>query len=184
MGKLRVGKFRRIRDHLVQPALVDQFQQVVPIVGQKVGKELGRLVLRLFRRQDYDLNDLHGGSHSAKTDRYDAAKAKVFVLAVVKTSGRAPAPAVAGRGFHPFHYGNAYASFPSGHAAVVFSVLSILWLSYPRWQFWYAMFGVAVCVGLVALNFHFVSDVIAGAMLGSITGVWMTQLFRLKLSQS
>ena len=32
-----------------------------------------------------------------------------------------------------------------------------------------------------ALNFHFVGDVIAGAMLGSVTGVYATRLFGLDL---
>ena len=36
-------------------------------------------------------------------------------------------------GFHPFHGGgSAYDAFPSGHAAVVFSVAAILWLSPSR----------------------------------------------------
>jgi membrane-associated phospholipid phosphatase len=83
-------------------------------------------------------------------------------------------------GFHPFHHGDAYQSFPSGHAAMVCSVLAILWLSYPRWRGWYAVAGGAVCVGLVAMNYHFVSDVIAGAMLGSITGVCMGHVFRIR----
>jgi membrane-associated phospholipid phosphatase len=83
-------------------------------------------------------------------------------------------------GFHPFHYGTAYESFPSGHAAVICSVLSILWLTYPRWRWWYAIVGGAVCLALVGMNYHFVGDVIAGAMLGSITGVCMTHLFRLQ----
>jgi membrane-associated phospholipid phosphatase len=87
-------------------------------------------------------------------------------------------------GFHPFHYGAAYESFPSGHAAAVCSVLSILWLSYPRWRWLHAIVGGTVCVALVAMNYHFVGDVIAGAMLGSITGVYMTRLFRLSLTAS
>ena len=82
-------------------------------------------------------------------------------------------------GFHPFHYGPAYGSFPSGHAAVICSVLSILWLSYPRWRWCYAIIGVAVCVALVGMNYHFIGDVVAGAMLGATTGLCMTRLFRL-----
>ena len=89
-------------------------------------------------------------------------------------------------GFHPFHSGSAYQSFPSGHAAATFAVISILWLSQPptmstwcpRWL--YAAVAGLVCVALVGLNFHFVGDVIAGAMLGSITGVCTTRLFRLQ----
>ncbi|MEN6452569.1 MAG: phosphatase PAP2 family protein [Thermoguttaceae bacterium] len=83
-------------------------------------------------------------------------------------------------GFHPFHSGVAYESFPSGHAAVICSVLSILWLAYPRWRWCYAIFGAAVCVSMVGTNYHFVSDVVAGAVLGSMTGVLMTRLFRLR----
>ena len=82
-------------------------------------------------------------------------------------------------GFHPFHGGPAYESFPSGHAAVICAALSILWLSYPRWRWVYAIVGGGVCTVLVGMNYHFVGDVIAGATLGSVTGVLMTRLFRL-----
>jgi membrane-associated phospholipid phosphatase len=83
-------------------------------------------------------------------------------------------------GFHPFHFGGAYQSFPSGHAAATFAVISILWLSLPRWRLLYMVVGVLVCVALVGLNFHFVGDVIAGAILGSVTGAYATRLFRLR----
>lgn len=82
-------------------------------------------------------------------------------------------------GFHPFHFEKAYQSFPSGHAAATFAVISILWLSRPRWRWLYALVGGSVCAALVGLNFHFVSDVIAGSMLGSVTGVYATRLFHL-----
>ncbi len=82
-------------------------------------------------------------------------------------------------GFHPFHYGARYESFPSGHAAVVFSVVSILWLSYPRWRWLHATICITVAVALVGLNFHFVGDVIAGATLGAITGAYVARGFRL-----
>lgn len=84
-------------------------------------------------------------------------------------------------GFHPFHFGGAYQSFPSGHAAATFAVISILWLSRPRWRWLYAAVGGSVCVALVGLNYHFVGDVIAGALLGSVTGMYATRLFRLRL---
>ena len=64
-------------------------------------------------------------------------------------------------------------SFPSGHAAVVFSVAAILWFSYPRWRWCYALACAAMSVALVALNYHFVGDVVGGAALGSITGLWV-----------
>jgi membrane-associated phospholipid phosphatase len=82
-------------------------------------------------------------------------------------------------GFHPFHYGTRYESFPSGHAAVIFSVIAILWLSYPRWRWLYVSIAAAVAVALVALNFHFVGDVIAGATLGAVAGLCVAHGFRL-----
>jgi len=87
-------------------------------------------------------------------------------------------------GFHPFHFGRDYQSFPSGHAAATFAVISILWLSRPRWRWLYATIGGMVCVALVGLNYHFAGDVLAGAMLGSVTGVYATRIFRLRPAEA
>jgi len=83
-------------------------------------------------------------------------------------------------GFHPFHWGVAYDSFPSGHAAVICSVTWILWLGYPRWRWWYAMVCFCPCAALVGMNYHFVGDVLAGVILGCMTGAWMGRLFRIE----
>jgi membrane-associated phospholipid phosphatase len=58
-------------------------------------------------------------------------------------------------------------------------VISILWLARPRWRWLYGLASGAVCAALVVLNFHFVGDVIAGAMLGCATGLYTTRVFRL-----
>ncbi|HEY7298956.1 MAG TPA: phosphatase PAP2 family protein [Xanthobacteraceae bacterium] len=76
-------------------------------------------------------------------------------------------------GFHPFHGGQGYASFPSGHTTAICAVMSVLWICYPRLRPIYAICIAAVAIGLVGANFHFVSDVIAGAFLGTTTG-WLT----------
>jgi membrane-associated phospholipid phosphatase len=73
-------------------------------------------------------------------------------------------------GFHPFHGGRAYESFPSGHTAVTFAVVSVLWICYPRFRPLFTVIGLGVAVGLVGANFHFLSDVIAGAFVGLSTG--------------
>jgi membrane-associated phospholipid phosphatase len=73
-------------------------------------------------------------------------------------------------GFHPFHSGAAFRSFPSGHTAVVCAVLAVLWLCYPRLRFVYACAAAAVIIGLVGANFHFLSDCIAGAFVGAWIG--------------
>ncbi len=81
-------------------------------------------------------------------------------------------------GFHPFHFGPAYGSFPSGHAMVVFSVAAVLWFSYPRWRWCYVLACAAMCAALVGLNYHFVGDVVGGGVLGSIIGVCVWYAFQ------
>jgi membrane-associated phospholipid phosphatase len=74
--------------------------------------------------------------------------------------------------FHPFHGGAGYASFPSGHTAAICSVMSVLWICFPRYRVAYAICIAMVAVGLVGANYHFISDVIAGGFLGLSIG-WL-----------
>jgi membrane-associated phospholipid phosphatase len=76
-------------------------------------------------------------------------------------------------GFHPFHGGPGFASFPSGHTAVTCAALSVLWICYPRFRVLYGLGMLAMAAGLVVTNFHFLSDVIAGAFLGISIG-WLS----------
>jgi len=77
-------------------------------------------------------------------------------------------------GFNFMHGGGAYASFPSGHMATACAVLSVLWIWYPRLRWLLTAAGLAVGAGLVAANYHFLSDVIAGAFLGVSAG-WLVR---------
>ena len=72
-------------------------------------------------------------------------------------------------GFHFMHGDGAYNSFPSGHMAAACGVLSVLWFWYQRLR---GLWVIAVGAGLVGLNYHFLSDVLAGSFLGSSIG-WM-----------
>jgi membrane-associated phospholipid phosphatase len=82
-------------------------------------------------------------------------------------------------GFHFFHGGDAYASFPSGHTARIFAVMSVIWIAYPRWRWLCYLVCASVIVGLVGMNYHFVGDIIAGAALGFITGSYAARFFGL-----
>jgi membrane-associated phospholipid phosphatase len=85
-------------------------------------------------------------------------------------------------GFHPFHGGEAFDSFPSGHTARIFAILSVVWIAAPRWR-WLCVLGCgSVIVGLVGMNYHFVGDVIGGAGLGTITGMYAAHFFQLDSS--
>jgi membrane-associated phospholipid phosphatase len=81
-------------------------------------------------------------------------------------------------GFHFFHPGQSYESFPSGHAAVIAAVISVLWILFPIPK---VRFLCTVCVavadlGLVLLNLHFVGDVVAGTFVGVSTGLFTVAL--------
>lgn len=76
-------------------------------------------------------------------------------------------------GFNPFHGGDAYASFPSGHTSVTAAVVAVLWMAYPALRPLCALAILAVAIGLVGANYHFLGDVVAGGFVGISTG-WMT----------
>lgn len=76
-------------------------------------------------------------------------------------------------GFNLFHGGQGFASFPSGHTAATCALISVLWILYPRLRPHYALAVLAVAIGLISANYHFLSDVIAGGFVGTSTG-WMT----------
>ena len=76
-------------------------------------------------------------------------------------------------GFNFFHGGAGYASFPSGHTAIACAVASVLWIGCPKLRALWALAVLAIAVGLVGANFHFVSDIVAGAFVGGTVG-WMT----------
>ncbi len=60
-------------------------------------------------------------------------------------------------------------SFPSGHAVVAFMAAVIL-ASYFSSGYIFFLIAIAVCFSRVYIGVHYVSDVIAGAILGSLIG--------------
>ncbi len=75
-------------------------------------------------------------------------------------------------GFNFFHGNNAaYQSFPSGHTAAIFAVMSVLWIVYPKYRWLSVLTCTMVISGLIVMDYHFVGDIIAGAFLGTICGV-------------
>jgi membrane-associated phospholipid phosphatase len=68
--------------------------------------------------------------------------------------------------FHWFHGGGNYTSFPSGHMAVFMALVIALWMFYPRYQTAYFGFLSVLALALIITNYHFISDVVAGAYLG------------------
>jgi membrane-associated phospholipid phosphatase len=72
-------------------------------------------------------------------------------------------------GFHWFHGGEGFSGFPSGHMAVFTVLAAALWRFYPRYRALYLFLSSILAFALIATNYHFLSDVIAGAYLGVVT---------------
>jgi membrane-associated phospholipid phosphatase len=81
-------------------------------------------------------------------------------------------------GFNFFQAGRAFESFPSGHAAAAAAVLSVVWILFPRLRIICAIGIFVADVGLIALNLHFLGDVVAGSFVGVSTGLFTVALWR------
>jgi membrane-associated phospholipid phosphatase len=79
-------------------------------------------------------------------------------------------------GFFPFHEGQAWASFPSGHTTVITAAMAILWLVCPELKVAWAALAAIVALGLIAGNYHFVSDVVGGLYVGAGVGLGVAAL--------
>lgn len=68
-------------------------------------------------------------------------------------------------------------SFPSGHTMTAFAVAVPLALFYPH-LLWTLLFcALSIAVSRIVLGMHFLTDVIAGAALGSLIGIWSYLVF-------
>jgi membrane-associated phospholipid phosphatase len=80
-------------------------------------------------------------------------------------------------GFNFFHAGPAFESFPSGHMTSIFALVVVLWICYPRFWPTYVACMAAMGGALIAGNYHFLSDVIAGGFVGSSAAMLMVSIW-------
>ena len=62
--------------------------------------------------------------------------------------------------------------------------LGIFWFAYPRSRPACLLLGVPLAGSLIAMNYHFVGDVIAGAYLGAVAAAYAATLANLRMSSS
>src|SRR5947208_11771076 len=87
-------------------------------------------------------------------------------------------------GFHPFQRGDDIGSFPSGHACRILGFAAVWMIAMPRSrvvQIAVIVLCAPMLLSLVAMNYHFVSDVIAGGVLGAIIATYAAHLARLEM---
>ncbi len=61
-------------------------------------------------------------------------------------------------------------SFPSGHAAAVFTVYPFIHYAYPKYHYLWLTFAILVAFSRVYLQVHYISDILAGAFFGYTIG--------------
>lgn len=70
--------------------------------------------------------------------------------------------------FHWLHGSANFSGFPSGHMAVFTVLIIALSIFYPRYQTFYIACLTLLALALIVTNYHFLSDIIAGAYVGLI----------------
>jgi membrane-associated phospholipid phosphatase len=78
--------------------------------------------------------------------------------------------------FRLLHGSYGYEAFPSGTTTVACALLAVLWIRRPRLRGACALLIGVVSVALVLTNSHWVSDVIAGCLLGAAIGAMTVRL--------
>lgn len=81
-------------------------------------------------------------------------------------------------GFNWFKFDSSYASFPSGHATFIFSIAVSMWILFPKYRWFYGILTFLVIAAQLLQYFHFASDLIAGALLGTIVAIYMSQHYK------
>ena len=70
--------------------------------------------------------------------------------------------------FQPFTDSLYVGSFASGHTAYISAPLCVCWVLQPRYRMIWGGVILLVMIGLVAADYHFVADVLAGVLVGVV----------------
>jgi membrane-associated phospholipid phosphatase len=81
-------------------------------------------------------------------------------------------------GFFPFHGGQGYRAFPSGHTAAIAAAAGAAWCLWRRIRWLCVILALAVAIGLLGADYHWLSDIVAGATVGVATGVAAAKIGR------
>lgn len=77
-------------------------------------------------------------------------------------------------GLAPF---SGHDSFPSGHSQAIFTAMTALAVIHPAGRRCYLALGFAVALSRVLLGQHYLADIVAGGVLGSVSALWVKAWF-------
>lgn len=69
-------------------------------------------------------------------------------------------------------------SIPSGHAAFFFALAIIIYFYNRRWGIWYFATTVFISLARIFVGVHWPSDIIAGAVVGILSGIFVHSLLK------
>ncbi len=138
--------------------------------AQRLGAEYSWLILGGFEACGYIGND-----PKARAVAMDGLTASIISTGIITpllkfSAGRIrPDRADHVFEFKPFSGNN---SFPSGHTTQAFAIASVIAAHYDQWWVQGVAYGLAGVVGYsrIEQNAHFASDVVAGAVIGTVVG--------------
>lgn len=81
-------------------------------------------------------------------------------------------------GFHWFDGSEHFHGFPSGHMLVFTPLILALWQLFPRYRLYYGIAYSCLVIALLATEYHFLGDIIAGAYIGAIVYLGVARAFR------
>ncbi len=80
-------------------------------------------------------------------------------------------------GFHPFRFKSQFNSFPSGHTTTSFAAAIALSALFPRLRVLFFLAAAAIAASRIAQDVHYLSDVVAGAVLGMAVAILILPVF-------
>lgn len=76
-----------------------------------------------------------------------------------------------------------YTSFPSGHTTTVFAVFTYLCLLFPKYLYLWLSFAVVLSSSRLLANDHFISDIFAGIIVGTISTMFIYSKMKEKIEK-
>jgi membrane-associated phospholipid phosphatase len=76
-----------------------------------------------------------------------------------------------------------YTSFPSGHTTTVFAIFTYLVILFPKYLYLWLVLAITVSCSRILANDHFVSDLLAGLLIGTLSTMFLYSKLRGKIEK-